>query len=290
MDFTRFGLTCRPFPSTPDLGLYYPATPHEQAVGTLVRAINADEAPCVLLGEPGVGKSLVGQVVVERLGESAVCSFLPHAHFADRAALLQTLLYDLGLPHDEGSEQTLRLRLTDFALKTCAEGKRLVAIIDEAHLLSVEHLEELRLLGNLEAGRKAFQVVCLAQNRLLETLKDPRLAAWNQRVAVRIFLPALTFEDAVDYLAHHLRVAGGRPGTTMDDEAIESIARACHGVPRLLNQAANQAFLLAESAQLDAVDSECALEALSLLGLEVDAGDSNESGHPILDLRERRSA
>lgn len=270
MDLARFGLNRRPFPPTPDTTLYYPATPHEQALAPLLRAIDGDEGLALLIGEPGVGKSLLGQVLLERLGNNTVGAFLPHSHFANRAALLQTLLYDLGLPYDDASEQTLRLRLTEHALKTCAEGKRLVAVVDEAHLLSVELLEELRLLGNLEAGRKAFQVVCLAQQRILETLKDLKLAAWNQRVSVRVFLPALAVEDAVDYLVHHIRVAGGQPTKLFDDEALEAIARACHGVPRLLNQAANQAFTLAEAAGLGQIDTECALEATSLLGLEAD--------------------
>ncbi|MEI7684104.1 MAG: AAA family ATPase [Planctomycetota bacterium] len=288
MDLARFGLNRRPFPPTPDTVLYYPATPHEQALAPLLHAVDGDEGLALLIGEPGVGKSLLGQVLLERLGDSAVSAFLPHSHFENRAALLQTLLYDLGLPYEDASEQTLRLRLTEHALKTCADGKRLVAIVDEAHLLSAELLEELRLLGNLEAGRKAFQVVCLAQSSILETLKNPRLAAWNQRVSVRIFLPALTVEDAVDYLVHHVRLAGGQPSGVFDDEALETIARACHGVPRLLNQTANQSMILADAANLERIDVECALEALTLLGLEVD--DEAGPAEPLLGMPQRRSA
>lgn len=287
MDLARFGLNRRPFPPTPDTALYYPATPHEQVLVPILKAIDGDEGLSLLIGEPGVGKSLLGQVLLERLGEKVESAFLPNGHFENRAALLQTLLYDLGLPYETASEQTLRLRVTEHALKTCAEGKRLVAVVDEAHLLSPELLEELRLLGNLEAGRKAFQVVCLAQSSIMETLKNPRLAAWNQRVAVRVFLPALTVEDAADYLIHHIRLAGGNPNAVFEDEALESIARACHGVPRILNQAANQSLQLAENAELHTVDAECALEALTLLGLEVE--DEAETTGPVLGLQ-RRSA
>jgi MSHA biogenesis protein MshM len=285
MDLERFGLKRRPFPATPDSSLYYPATPHEQILAPVLRAIKDDDGLALVIGEPGVGKTLLGQILLERLGDTATSAFLPHSHYANRAALLQSILYDLGLPHDDAGEQTLRLRVTDHALKNCADGKRLVTIVDEAHLLAVEILEELRLLGNLEAGRKAFQVVCLAQNRILETLKDARLAAWNQRVAVRLFLPALVVEDAVDYLVHHVRLAGGQPHDLFDDEALEAIARACHGVPRLLNQAANQSLLLAETANLDRIDAEVALEALTQLGLEV---DETPGVAPIIDLPAQR--
>jgi type II secretory pathway predicted ATPase ExeA len=215
-------------------------------------------------------------------------AFLPHSHYANRSALLQSILYDVGLPYEDASEQTLRLRLTDHALKTCAEGKRLVAIVDEAHLLGAELLEELRLLGNLEAGRKAFQVICLAQQGILETLKTPRLASWNQRANARHFLPALALEDAVDYLVHHVRLAGGQANDLFEDEALEAIARASRGVPRLLNQAANQALAIAESAGLERIDAECALDALSHLGLEA---EETANVTPIIDLpAQRRSA
>ena len=267
----RFGLKRRPFPPTPDSSLYYPSTPHEQALAPLLRSVDDDEGLMLLIGEPGTGKTLIGQVFLERLGEKVVNAFVPHGQFANRLALLQAILFDLSLPYDENTEQLLRLRLTAFALKNAAEGKRFVIVVDEAHLLTPELLEELRLLGNLEAGRKAVQIVGLAQPRIQDTLKQPGLATWNQRLGVRMFLPALTLEDSLDYLQQHLRLAGARPDDVIDEAAREAIAQATRGVPRLLNQAAHQSLLLAEAADLHRVDVECAMEALTMLGLEVEA-------------------
>src|SRR5207245_2909870 len=117
------------------------------------------------------------------------------------------ILYDLSLPYD-GSEQALRLRLTDFLLQNYANGKRALLLADEAHHLTADLLEELRLLGNLEAGQgKAFQVILVAQPGILETLRRPELAAVNQRIVSRTRLDALGVEEAVDYLLHHLRTA-----------------------------------------------------------------------------------
>ena len=276
----RFGLKRRPFPPTPDSSLYYPSTPHEQALAPLLRAINEDEGSLLLVGEPGTGKTLLGQIFLERLGDGIVSAFLPHSQFTDRRGLLQTILFDLGLPYEDGTEQLLRLRLTEYALKAASDGKRFVVVLDEAHHLTPEMLEELRLLGNLEAGRKAFQVLCLAQTPIFETLKQPALAAWSQRLAVRGILPALTTEDAHDYLRHHLRLAGGRPEAIFDEAALETLARGARGIPRLLNQSAHQALQLADAGDLQQVDIECAAEALGRLGLE-DAGAEHEA---ILDL------
>ena len=275
----RFGLQRRPFSPMPDISVYYPSTPHEQALAPLLRALRDDEGLAVLVGEPGTGKTLLGHILLERTGASEN-AFLGHSHFPDRRSLLQTILFDLALPHDDDvSEQTLRLRLIEHALKTAASGKRLICVVDEAHHLSVDMLEELRLLGNLEAGRKAFQVVCLAQPELLVTLKQPKMASWNQRLAVRKTLAALTEEESHDYLRHQIKLAGGRPEAVFEDEALDVLATGARGIPRLLNQSAHQALQLADEGELERVDAECAAEALVRLGIE-----ETESSAATVDL------
>jgi type II secretory pathway predicted ATPase ExeA len=267
----RFGLTRRPFPATPDSALYYPATPHEAALAPLLRALGDKEGLLLVTGDPGVGKTLLGQVLLERLGDDVQSALLTNSHLPDRVSLLQALLFDMGLPFEEGGEQILRLRLTDHLLKTCAAGKRTVVVIDEAHHLSTDLLEELRLLGNLEAGSdKAFQAVCLAQLSIVEALKQPLLASWKQRMTVHAHLAPLSVEEAYDYLLHHLRLAGAKPEKVIDASGMDVLARGTQGIPRLLNQAAHKALVLADTAEMDVVDAEAALEALAALGLEAE--------------------
>ena len=264
----RFGLKRRPFPPTPDTSLYYPASSAEAALSALTRGLEQDESFVLLTGDAGTGKTLLGYALLERLGEKIVSAFLTNSHYADRAALLQAILYDLGLAYDEGTEQTLRLRLTDHLLKNCAAECRTLLVIDEAHLLSADLLEELRLLANLEAGgNKTLQVVLLAQPTIAATLKQASLASLQQRIAVRPTLVALDVEEAYDYLLHHLRLAGGKPEKIFDDTALEAIARGTHGIPRCLNQAAHQALVLADEGELANVDAEAALEALTMLNM-----------------------
>ena len=262
MDLQRFGLARRPFPPTPDTGLYYPSSLHESALAALCRGLEEDEGFVLLTGDAGTGKTLLAYTLLERIGAKAVSAFLTNSHFADRSSLLQAILYDLGLPHDDAKEQTLRLRLTDQLLKNCAAEKRTIVIIDEAHHLDGDLLEELRLLANLEAGDgKAVQFVLCAQPSVLATLKQPALASLQQRIAVRSTLGPLAVEEAYDYLLHHLRWAGGKPEKIFDDTALETIARGTHGIPRCLNQAAHQALVLAHEGELPMVDTEAALEA-----------------------------
>ncbi|HXG13201.1 MAG TPA: AAA family ATPase [Gemmataceae bacterium] len=274
---TRFGLRRRPFRATPDLDSYYPATSHECALARLLQAIADDEGLALLTGDVGMGKTLIGHCLLDRLGSTASTAFLTNSHLGGRAGLLQAILYDFSLPYQGLSEQELRLALTDFLLKNYAAGRRTVVILDEAQHLPADLLEELRLLGNLEArGGKAFQAVLLGQPALLETLRRPELAAFNQRLTVRLRLDPLGLDEAVDYLLHQLRIAGGRPQAIVSDEALQILAAGARGVPRLLNQAAHQALLLADAAGADLVDAEAAMEALALLGLDVETGSTPE--------------
>ncbi len=282
----RFGLQRRPFPPTLDTALYYPSTIHEFALAALARGIAEDEGFVLLTGAPGTGKTLLGYTLLDRLDKTIASAFLTNSHFADRSALLQAILYDLGLPHEAATEQLLRLRLTEQLLKNCAAERRTLIVIDEAHHLTADLLEELRLLANLEAGSfKAIQIVLIAQPHVMQMLQQPGLESLRQRIAVKPILGAMEIEEAFDYLLHHLRLAGGKPDKIFEDTALEVLARGTHGIPRCLNQAAHQALTLADDGELAKVDAEAALEALSLLGLAADeeAGEStteNESGHP----------
>jgi type II secretory pathway predicted ATPase ExeA len=268
-----FGLRRRPFPATPDHSCYYPATGHERALARLLGGLGDGEGVVLLTGAPGTGKTLLCHVLLERLGAEVSSAFLTNAHVRDRVGLLQAILYDLSLPYEARAEQELRLALTDHLLKTYAAGRRTVLLIDEAQHLDPDLLEELRLLGNLEArDGKAVQVVLVGQPALRDTLARSELMALRQRLAVRPSLEPLDLQESADYLLHHLRSAGGQPERIITDEALELLARGTHGLPRLLNQAGRQALRLAGEAGVETVDAEVALEALTLLGLPGEEG------------------
>ncbi len=272
---THFQLRQRPFPATPDPARYYPATSHERAIARLLNGLTDGEGVAVLTGLPGTGKTLLCHCLLERLGTEVDVAFLTNSHVGDRAGLLQAILYDLSLPHERRGEQEMRLALTDHLLRGYEKGRGTLLIFDEAQHLTPDLLEELRLLGNLEArSGKVVQVVLVGQPGLLETLRRPELAAFAQRLAVRAEVEPLDLQEAADYLLHHVRVAGGRPERLFADEALEILARQTRGVPRLLNQAAHQALNLAAEAGTAQVDAEAALEGLAVLGLAEELEDS----------------
>jgi type II secretory pathway predicted ATPase ExeA len=280
MDFEQFGMRRRPFPATPDVGCYYPASGHEAALARLADGLNDGEGVLLVTGGPGVGKTLLCHCLLERLGPDVNAGLLTNSHIRDRAGLLQAILFDLSLPYEGRTEQELRLTLTEHLLSNLAKNQSTILLVDEAHHLAVDLLEELRLLGNVEArSGKALQVVLIGQQQLADNLQAFELAALRQRVVVRLELEALPVPEAADYVLHHIRTAGGKPGTVLGEEALEILARGALGIPRLLNQAMHQALTLAASAGVGQVDAEAALEALAMLGLDVkNEGDEENYG------------
>lgn len=265
----HFGLRQRPFRPTPDSDSYYPASRHEHVLARLLQALADEEGLALLTGAPGTGKTLVCHRLLEDVHARMTCAYLTNTHFHDRAGLLQALLYDLELAHEARSEQDLRLALTDFLSRNFKTGRRTLLLIDEAHLLGADLLEELRLLSNLESRQgKTVQIILAAQPEIEETLNQPELASFAQRLAVRVRLEPLGVHEAADYLSHQIRVAGGRPEKIFSADVAEIVVRATNGVPRLLNQAAHQALSLAHQDGALVVDAEAALEALADLGLE----------------------
>jgi type II secretory pathway predicted ATPase ExeA len=270
MTETQVGQRRRLFPNTPNTQSYYPASAHEAMLARMHQGIADGEGFLVLAGEPGIGKTLLCHVLIERLGSDLNCAFLTNSHFADRAALLQAILFEFSLPYEDKGEQELRLELTEFLLSNYTANRRTLLVIDEAQNLNADLLEELRLLGNLEAqGGKAVQIVIVGQVSLLDNLTQPESGALWQRIACRLKLDSLSVEEAADYLRHHVRVAGFRPETQFTDEGIFLLAKGSQGIPRILNQVAHQALALAQQGESMPVDVEAALEALTQLGLEV---------------------
>jgi type II secretory pathway predicted ATPase ExeA len=283
MNLSRFELRARPFRTTPDSQSYYPATPHESVLQHLLQAVGDDEAFALLLGDPGTGKTLVAHLLLSRLGGEITSGLLTNCRFASRADMLRAILYDLAQPHDGLDEQVLRIALTDYLLGQLAAGKRTVLVFDEAQGLAPDLLEELRLLGNLETARgKAAQFVLIGHPILGETLERPELGPLNQRLPVRLQLEALNVHEAADYILHQVRVAGGRVEHVISHEAVSVLAKGARGIPRLLNQAGHLSLSIADAAQADLVDVEVALEALTQMGLDADAGESTPERPPHL--------
>lgn len=263
MDLAPFDMTFRPFASGPDLAGYYPAPAHDEVLNRVVAAINDDEPYVAVVGEPGVGKTLIAHLVLGQLPSDTITAFVTNCHFARRSDLLQAILYEIGLPYAGRPEQELRLAFTDFAFAQHRDGRKTIIVLDEAHLLSPDLLEEVRLLGNLETPRgRAVQVMLVGLPSLLTAIDRPEMAGLAQRLTTRAKLAPFVLRECVEYLGFQVERAGGHPDRVFADEAVEVLARGSRGIPRVLNQAAYNALTLTIKAGLETVDVEAAMESL----------------------------
>jgi type II secretory pathway predicted ATPase ExeA len=270
VDWSHFGLARRPFRPAADPSAYFAAPGHEAAAADLDAAFSRREPFVLLDGDPGTGKTLVARRWLGRLPTAVPRAVLPTVHHARPADLLQAILFDLNQPYQGLTEQELRLAVTNQFLAAAEGGLPTVLLIDEAQHLTAEALEELRLLANLDtpAGCAAV-VVLVAPPALREMLSRPEHAALAQRIAARPRVEPLTAEQSIRYLRHQIESAGGNPSEVFDDEAVDLLARACGGVPRVLNQAAAAAGELAAAAGSETIDAEAAVEGLGKMGISV---------------------
>ncbi len=264
----------RPFRPNPDARLYCPTPTHDAALAGLRDAFAAGESVALLDGDAGLGKTVTVLKFLEGLDAGVPRLFLPSAHFARPAELLQSILFDADLPYQHLSEHELRLAVTDLLLKRLPAGATTVLVLDEAQTLSPELLEELRLLGNLGThSARALFVVLVAWPTLRERLTKPEFHAFGQRLGARFALEALSEEESEEFLLAQLTLTGDRKHRSLDAEALSLAVAAGRGVPRLLNQLAAGALAVAASAGATAADAEAMMAAMAQLGLVAEDGD-----------------
>jgi type II secretory pathway predicted ATPase ExeA len=287
MELTRFGLRSRPFRASPDVEGYYPSSSHETAGARLTRALADDEGLILLTAEPGMGKTLLAQRLQEQLPANVRSAFLTHGSYRSRAELMQAILFDLKLPYQEMGEQELRLSLMESCLEQFEQARRTILFVDEAHSLSADLLDELRILSNLVGGSgRAAQVMFFALPRIASVIESSALDLFRHRLWTTCRLEPWSEDESVDYLMHQARRCGARPEKLFGEDVLEILTRAANGNPRLLNQCAHLAMTFADDNQSDCVDAEAAFEAVAQLGLDDENKDEMEQERPGVDLSE----
>jgi len=150
-----------------------------------------------------------------------------------------------------------------LAAEEAERGKRVVVVVDEAHLLNADQLEELRLLTNAEMdSHSPFACLLVGQPTLRRRIKLGTFAALDQRIALRFAMPAMTAAETGTYVAHHLKLAG-RADTLFSDDALALIHQVSRGLPRAVNNLALQSLVAAYAAKKAIVDESAARSAVT---------------------------
>ncbi len=240
-----FGLTRRPFASVPQVDDYFPASAVEAARTALSRCLQRGEGTGLVVGPSGTGKTLLCLVLGQQFQRSFRVAMLSSGRLGTRRALFQAILYELGRPYRGMDEGELRLAVADDLMAGEASSRGLVLLVDEAHVLPLRLLEELRLLTNLARGDQPLVRLVLAGGSALEEqFASPKLDSFNQRLAARCYLNAFNRAETQAYIQHQITFAGGQAEVLFRDETCQTVFQATGGVPRLINQVCDHAMLL----------------------------------------------
>ena len=257
MYLAHFGLHERPFSNTPDPQFVYLGARHEEALAHLLYGVQEHGGFVQLTGEIGTGKTTVCRLLLERLPEGVDVALIVNPVLSPEE-LLAALCDELGVKYEGGarSRKVLVDTLYRHLLATHAAKRRTVLIVDEAQTLTVEALEQLRLLTNLEtAKQKLLQIMLIGQPELVELLGRPDLRQLSQRITARYHLLPFTAQETRAYLSHRLALAGGA-ADVFERGALRAVHRLSGGVPRLINVICDRALLGAYAQRRAAVDRQ----------------------------------
>ena len=242
----HFGLREPPFGITPDTTFFFPCRSTQEALNTLLIALQNGEGFIKITGEVGTGKTLLCRKFLATLDDARwVSAYMPNPSLEPRTLLL-ALAEELGAPVEPGIEQHRLLRsITRALLDLARHDRRVVLCMDESQAMPLETLETLRLLTNLETEkRKLMQVVLFGQPELDRKLASESIRQLRQRISFHYSLKGLAEDEVAAYFSHRLRVAGYSGPELLRPAARRALYRASGGVPRLVNALAHKALLL----------------------------------------------
>ncbi|HPW06894.1 MAG: AAA family ATPase [Rhodoferax sp.] len=241
----HFGLAKPPFQITPDLEFFFSGGRRGDILNAMLHVAHHDEGITMLVAEVGSGKTLLARLLINRLGEDVCTVYLANPCFS-RDEIISAICRDLGLSQTSHSTEEKLAALNQELLRRHSLGQRVLLVVDEAHLMPAESLEEIRLLSNLETGQhKLINIFLFGQPELDSLIGDPKLRQVRDRVVHRFELGPLPRDEVDAYLDHRLREAGWNGGVLFSPAARKKLFKASEGRARRINLLADKALLAA---------------------------------------------
>ena len=249
MYLEHFGLNEPPFRITPHTDFFFEGANRGATLDALVYAITHDEGIVKVSGEVGSGKTMLCRVLMERLPDRVTIIYLANPSLS-RDDILYAIADELRLDIPDNARSSVVMRaLHDHLIKSYGEGRQVVVLIDEAHAMPTETLEEIRLLSNLETNHsKLLQLVLFGQPELNDILARPDMRQLKERITHNFGLEPLVREDISHYLDFRMRAAGYRGPSIFAPPALKLIEQSSLGLTRRINILADKALLAAFSA------------------------------------------
>ncbi|HEX4594131.1 MAG TPA: AAA family ATPase [Bryobacteraceae bacterium] len=239
-----FGFSETPFSLSPDPAFLYRSEQHEEALANLIYGVQSRKGFIVLTGEVGTGKTTMLECLRDFLDSQSIeFAFLFNSRITSDQ-FFEMIAYDLDLRCQRTSKTEVLFALNSVLLNQAEQGRTTVLIIDEAHNLEWEVLEEIRLLGNLENRRgKLLQIILAGQPELDRKLEAPNLRQLKQRIVLRCNLEPFTPQDTALYINTRLERAGMPSQTVFTPEIMTEIHVRAQGIPRLINAVCDNVLL-----------------------------------------------
>ena len=252
-----FGFTQNPFNMSPDPSFLFRSAQHEEALANLKYGVQSRKGFIVLTGEVGTGKTTMLECLRDFL----------HAQHIEFASLFNSRLsveqffemlsYDFDLRCNRHSKTEVLLALNNMLIERASAGRTTVLIIDEAHNLEWDVLEEIRLLGNLESRKgKLLQIIIAGQQELDRKLERPEFRQLKQRIALRCALRGFDQQDTAAYVNSRMARAGLKEQTVISPEIIAEMQFRTQGIPRLINAMCDNLLLTAFAMEMKTTTME----------------------------------
>ena len=257
-----FGFTERPFTLLPDPDCLFWSRSHRRAFSVLEFGVITRAPITVVTGEVGAGKTTLIQKLLQTLDDDITLGLISNAQ-GGRGELLQWALNALSIEADlTGAYVNMFQQLQDYVIEEYAAGRRVILLIDEAQNLSIEGLEELRMLTNINSNKdELLQLILVGQPELRQMIMRPELRQFAQRVTATYHINALDRAAVAGYIQHRLSHVGGT-GSEFTGEAIDLVHEHTSGIPRLVNKLCDFAMVYAATEERKVVDAAIIEEVL----------------------------
>ncbi len=257
-----YGFTRTPFRRDLAPAMLHRHGGHAEAVAR-IRWCISENALGVITGEVGAGKTVALRAALAELDVSRhTVIYLPNPTVGARG-LYAAIVTGLGGVPRFHTAALIAQTMDHLAAEKHERGRAVIVALDEAHLLTGNQLEELRLLTNSEMDSVApFSGLLLGQPTLRRRIKLGAFAALDQRIALRYAMPGMTQPETRDYITHHLKLVG-RADQLFSQDAADLIHQTSRGLPRAVNNLALQALVATYAANKTIVDESAARAAVT---------------------------
>jgi len=241
-----FGFTENPFNMSPDPSFLFRSAQHEEALANLIYGVQSRKGFVVLTGEVGTGKTTMLECLRDFLRSQQIGFASLFNSRVTVEQFFEMIAYDFGLRCTRTSKTEVLFAMNEMILERANVGRSTALIVDEAHNLDWEVLEEIRLLGNLENRRgKLLQIVLAGQPELDRKLEAPDFRQLKQRIALRCVLRPFEHHETLEYIQSRLTRAGMRDQTVFPPEILQEIHFRSQGIPRVINAMCDNLLLTA---------------------------------------------